>query len=170
VQRSVNENTTMKELIIAPYEAKHQQEFRRLSMEWLEKFDLLEEADMPMLEHPQEVILDKGGFIFLAHYDNAIVGTISMIREGENNFEILKLGVNSGYQGLGIGRKLMVHCLDLCKQLEGNTIILETNTKLVSAIALYKSLGFNEIPLTDVMFQTADCKMELDLSCWISSL
>lgn len=159
----------MKELRIAPYEGQYQQEYKRLSMEWLEKFDLLEEADMPMLDHPQQVILDKGGSIFLAHYGNAVVGTISIIREGENNFEILKLGVNADYQGLGIGRKLMVHCLDLCKGLEGDTVILETNTKLVSAIALYKSLGFNEIPLTDLMFQTADCKMELDLSCWISS-
>src|SRR3970040_2768504 len=108
----------MKELIIAPYEGKQQQEFRRLSRELLENVDLLEEADMPMLEHTQEVILDKGGFIFLAHYDNGIVGTISMIRERENNFEILKLGVNNGYQGLGIGRKLMVPCLYFCKTLE----------------------------------------------------
>jgi putative acetyltransferase len=153
----------MQEVHIAPYESKYHQEYRNLSIEWLEKFDLLEEADMPMLDHPKEVILDKGGYIFLAHYDNTIVGTIGLIKIEEDCFEILKFGVNEKYQGLGIGRKLMVYCLDLCKQLEAKKIILETNTKLVSAIKLYKSLGFIEIPLTEAMFLTADYKMVLNL-------
>tara|TARA_R110000868_G_scaffold142045_2_gene359123 strand:+ start:5826 stop:6308 length:483 start_codon:yes stop_codon:yes gene_type:complete len=157
----------MKELQITAYESKYHQEYKRLSIEWLEKYDLLEPADMPMLDFPKEEILDKGGSIFLAHYDNTIVGTISIVKEGKNNFEILKLGVNSDYQGLGIGRKLMVHCLDICKKSHAEAIILETNTKLLSAITLYKSLGFKEIPLTDLMYQTADYKMELILSDWI---
>ncbi|WP_367752948.1 GNAT family N-acetyltransferase [Flavobacterium sp. WC2430] len=157
----------MKELQIASYEPKYHKEYKRLSIEWLEKYDLLEPADMPMLDFPKEEILDKGGSIFLAHYDNTIVGTISIVKEGRNNFEILKLGVNSDYQGLGIGRKLMVHCLDICKKSNAAAIILETNTKLLSAIALYKSLGFKEIPLTDLMYQTADYKMELILADWI---
>lgn len=128
---------------------------------------VLEPADIPMLNYPKEEILDKGGSIFLTHYDNTIVGTISIVREGKNNFEILKLGVNSDYQGLGIGRKLMVYCLDICKKNDADPIILETNTKLASAITLYKSLGFKEIPLTDLMYQTANYKMELVLADWI---
>jgi ribosomal protein S18 acetylase RimI-like enzyme len=153
----------MPEIHIAPYDPIYQQEYKNLSIEWLEKYNLLEEADMPMLDHPKEVILDKGGYIFLAHYDNAIVGTIGMMEMDENCFEILKLGVNERYQGLGIGRKLMVHILELCHQIGAKKIILETNTKLVSAIKLYKSLGFMEIPLTEALFLTADYKMELKL-------
>ena len=61
----------------------------------------------------------------------------------------------------------MVHCLDICKKANVDSIILETNTRLVSAITLYKSLGFKEIPLTDLMYQTADYKMELILADWI---
>ena len=117
-----------------------------------------------MLDHPKEVILDKGGYIFLAHYDDTVVGTIGLIKIGESSFEILKLGVNEKFQGLGIGRKLMIYCLDLCSQLNVKKVVLETNTKLVSAIQLYKSLGFVEIPLTEVLFLTADCKMELNLA------
>ena len=154
----------MKVVQIAPYEAKYHQEYKKLSMEWLEKFDLFEEADRVMLEHPKEYILDKEGYIFLAHYDNTIVGTIAVIKIGESSFEILKLGVNENFQGLGIGRKLMVYCLDLCKQLQARKIILETNTKLVSAIKLYESLGFKEIPLIGAMYETADYKMELELN------
>jgi GNAT superfamily N-acetyltransferase len=154
----------MLEIHIATYDPKYQQEYKNLSIEWLEKYNLLEEADMPMLDHPKEVILDKGGYIFLAHYDNAIVGTIGLIKIEGDCYEILKLGVNEKYQGLGIGRKLMVHILDLCNQLGVKKIILETNTKLVSAIKLYKSFGFIEIPLTEAMFLTADYKMELNLT------
>lgn len=142
----------MKELQIFPYEAKYHSQYKKLSMEWLEKFDLLEEADMPMLNHPQEIILDQGGSIFLAHYHNTIVGTISIIKDGENDYEILKMGVNMDYQGLGIGRKLMIHCLNLCKKLAADKIVLETNTKLVSASALYNNLGFKEVPLTNLMY------------------
>ncbi|UQD56960.1 GNAT family N-acetyltransferase [Flavobacterium sp. K5-23] len=154
----------MSEVHIAPYDPKYHQEYKNLSIEWLEKYDLLEEADMPMLDHPKEVILDQGGFIFLAHYDNTVVGTIGLIKIEEDCFEILKLGVNERYQGLGIGRKLMVHILELCNQLGAKKIVLETNTKLVSAIKLYKSFGFMEIPLTEALFLTADCKMELNIS------
>jgi ribosomal protein S18 acetylase RimI-like enzyme len=153
----------MPEIHIAPYDPIYQQEYKNLSIEWLEKYNLLEEADMPMLDHPKEVILDKGGYIFLAHYDNAIVGTIGIIEMEENCFEILKLGVNERYQGLGIGRKLMVHILELSHQIGAKKIILESNTKLVSAIKLYKSFGFMEIPLTEALFLTADYKMELNL-------
>ena len=159
----------MKELKIAAYESMYHHEYKRLSIEWLEKYNLLEPADLPMLDYPQEEILDKGGSIFLAHYDKTIVGTISIMREGKNNFEILKLGVNSDYQGLGIGRKLMAHCIDICKNKNADAIILETNTKLLSAITLYKSLGFKEVPLTNFMYQTANYKMELVLSEWIDS-
>lgn len=153
----------MKELQIVPYEPKYHQDFKRLSMEWLENFDLLEDADLPILDHPQEEILDKGGSIFMGQYDNSVVGTVALKKRNTETIELLKLGVNSNYQGLGIGRKLMFHCIDLCAVRGVKKNILETNTKLVSAIILYKSLGFVEVPLTEVMYLTADYKMELEL-------
>ncbi len=154
----------MKELKIIPYEQQYQLAYKKLSLEWLEKFDLFEEADRPMIENPKATILNKGGFIFLAKYEGAIVGTIALKKVNNNSFELLKLGVNTNYQGLGIGKKLVIHCIDFCKTKQAEKIILETNSKLESAIALYKKLGFQEVILTNVNYELSDYKMELKLN------
>lgn len=154
----------MKKLKIIPYKQQYHQEYKMLSLEWLEKFNLYEDADKPMLDNPQKIVLDKGGFIFLAQYDRNIVGTITLKKLDAFNFELLKLGVNSNYQGLGIGKKLVTYCIDFCKKQLAEKIILETNLKLESAIDLYKKLGFKEVTLTDVNYELSDLKMELHLN------
>ncbi len=154
----------MKKIRIIPYEKQYHEIYRKLSLEWLEKFNLYEDVDTPMLENPKEEILDKGGHIFLALYDNIVVGTVALKKVNEYHVEILKLGVNSEYQGLGLGRKLMDHCIEICKKMRMEKIILETNIKLKSAIALYKKLGFKEIIFENAKYEMADFKMELDLT------
>lgn len=154
----------MKELKIIPYEQQYHLAYKKLSLEWLEKFDLFEEADIPMIENPKATILNKGGFIFLAQYEDTIVGTIALKKVKSSNFELLKLGVNTNYQGLGIGKKLVTHCINFCKTKQAEKIILETNSKLESAIALYKKLGFQEVTLTNVNYELSDYKMELKLN------
>ena len=103
----------MSNLKIIPYNSNYQQDYKRISIEWLEEFGLFEDLDRPMLENPKEIILDKGGYIFLAEYESKIVGTITLKRIDKNLYEILKLGVNTGYQGLGIGKNLMSHASNL---------------------------------------------------------
>lgn len=154
----------MKKLKIIPYEQQYHLAYKKLSLEWLEKFDLFEEADIPMIENPKATILNKGGFIFLAQYEDTIVGTIALKKVKSNNFELLKLGVNTNYQGLGIGKKLVIHCIDFCKTKQAEKIILETNSKLESAIALYKKLGFQEVILTNVNYELSDYNMKLKLN------
>ena len=75
----------MKELKIIPYEQQYHLAYKKLSLEWLEKFDLFEEADRPMIENPKETILNKGGFIFLARYNDTIVGTIALKKVNNNS-------------------------------------------------------------------------------------
>ena len=153
----------MTELKIFPYESIHHEYFVNLSLEWLKKYDLYEDADKPMLENPKEVILKKGGHIILAGYGNKIVGTVTLKKVDKSIFELLKLGVNSAHQGAGIGEKLMSYCIELCENHGAKKIILETNTKLENAIALYKKFNFKEIALSDMSYDMADFKMELIL-------
>lgn len=153
----------MSNLKIIPYNSNYQQDFKRISIEWLEEFGLFEDLDRPMLENPKEIILDKGGYIFLAEYESKIVGTITLKRIDKNLYEILKLGVNTGYQGLGIGKNLMSHCIESLKSQNVEKIILETNTKLEKAIALYKKFNFKEIAPSEMSYDMADFKMVLIL-------
>lgn len=153
----------MENLKIIEYEEEYHDDLKRLSYEWLEKYVLLEAEDERILNTPKEVILDKGGFIFFARYDETMVGTVSLIRVDKYTFEIAKLAVTEKYQGLKIGKMLMEKCLYIAKQENAKTIILYTNHILTSAIALYKKFEFKEIPAVNNKYMESDLKMELKL-------
>jgi ribosomal protein S18 acetylase RimI-like enzyme len=152
----------MKEVQIKAYEHKYHKQFKDISLDWLHSHNLYEKADDALLDHPQKYI-DNGSFIFLAHYDDEIVGTVSLSPLEKNTFEIMKLGVIDGYKGLGIGRKLMQICIDICQKKEVKLITLDTSSKLQNAIKLYEKLGFVHVEITASYYESADVKMELKL-------
>ncbi|TXD50350.1 MULTISPECIES: GNAT family N-acetyltransferase [unclassified Polaribacter] len=152
----------MKELEIRKYEHKYHQQFKEISLDWLHKHQLYEKADDDLLDHPQKY-LEQGSSIFLAHYEDQVVGTISLIPVNEHTYEILKLGVVDGFKGLGIGRKLMQICIDICVEKNVKIITLESSSKLENALKLYEKLGFKHIEVVDAHFESADVKMELKL-------
>ena len=153
----------MEKIIIVEFEEKYHDDLMRLSYEWLEKYLLVEAEDIRILNNPKEVILDRGGYIFIAKYGEEVVGTVSLIRVNENAFELAKLAVTEKYQGLKIGRKLMEKCLYVGKQEGYKKIILYTNHKLISAIELYKKFDFKEITLVNNKYVESDLKMEFIL-------
>jgi ribosomal protein S18 acetylase RimI-like enzyme len=152
----------MEGLEIKSYEHKYHQQFKKISLDWLHKHHLYEKADDDLLDHPQKYI-EQGSLIFLAHFDDQVVGTISLIPLNEQTYEILKLGVLDGFKGAGIGRKLMQICIDICLDKNVKIITLESSSKLESALKLYEKLGFNHIEVVDTHFESADVKMELKL-------
>jgi putative acetyltransferase len=149
-------------LQIKAYEDQYHDRFRDISLDWLKGNGLYEKLDSDILDHPRKY-LDKGAFIFLAHFNDEIVGTVTINPTGDSVYEILKLGVVDGYKGLGIGQKLMQRCIDTCREKGAPSITLETNSKLQSARRLYERLGFVEIEIKDSCYATADTKMELKL-------
>jgi ribosomal-protein-alanine N-acetyltransferase len=77
-----------------------------------------------------------------ARADNKVVGYAGISRLGRKRpyeYEIHTIGVDPGYQGQGIGRRMMT---DLLEYASGGTIFLEVRTDNEPAIALYESLGF----------------------------
>ena len=152
----------MKTIEIKKYEHRYHQQFKEISLEWLHSYELYEKADADLLADPQKYI-GAGGLIFLAHYKQEVVGTVSLIPTKKDTFEIMKLGVLEGYKGLGIGRKLMQVCIDICKEKKVHLITLETSSKLKNAIQLYEKLGFLHVKITDSYYESADVKMVLNL-------
>ena len=75
----------------------------------------------------------------------------------------MKLGVVDAYKRLGIGRKLMQLCIDICQEKKVKLITLETSSKLTSAIKMYLKFGFVHVEITASCYETADVKMELKL-------
>ncbi|ARV05808.1 MarR family transcriptional regulator [Polaribacter sp. SA4-10] len=152
----------MKELQLRKYEDKYHKQFKDISLDWLNKYDLYEKADDDLLDNPNKY-LEKGSSIFLAHFNDKVVGTISLIPIDKYKYEILKLGVVDGYKGLGIGAKLMQFCIDICIEKKVKTITLESSSRLKGALKLYEKLGFKHIEIVDAHFESADVKMELKL-------
>jgi ribosomal protein S18 acetylase RimI-like enzyme len=152
----------MKEVQIKKYEDIYHQQFKDISLKWLHAYNLYEKADDALLDNPKRY-LDKGGRIFLAHCNNEIVGTVSLIPVSNEEFEIMKLGVVDDYKGLGIGRKLMQLCIAICLEEKVKLITLETSSKLKSAIKMYLKFGFVHVERIASCYESADVKMELKL-------
>ncbi len=145
---------------IIPFSATLAAPIKTLNLEWLKKYFKVEPKDELVLSDPQGQIIDKGGMIFYAKYNDEIVGTVSLIKIDDTTFELSKMAVTDGVQGLGIGKKLMLHCLAVAEAKGMEKLILYSNRKLLSAIHLYEKFGFVEVPLEDGVYERADIKME----------
>ena len=126
---------------IIPFESRYASDFKRLNLEWLEKYFVVEPVDVEVLSQPQ-LIIEQGGALLLARRGTEIIGTCAVLHEGHGRFEISKTAVTAESQGQGIGRKLLYAAIDAFNGLGGKLLYLETNTVLASAIALYESSGF----------------------------
>jgi len=136
---------------------------KTLNYEWLEKYFRVESVDVISLADPQKEIIDKQGQIFYAKYNGEIVGTASLLKLEDDVYELGKMAVTEAAQGLGIGTVLLEHSIAVAKQSGIHILILYSNTKLESAIHLYRKYGFREVPLEAGHYDRANIKMELIL-------
>ncbi|HEU5442511.1 MAG TPA: helix-turn-helix domain-containing GNAT family N-acetyltransferase, partial [Steroidobacteraceae bacterium] len=125
---------------IVPFEQRYAGDFKRLNLEWLERYFRVEPIDEEVLSQPLE-ILRAGGAIFLARYRDEIVGTCALLNAGEGRYELSKMAVTTRHQGLGIGRRLLEAAVAEYRSLAARELFLESNSRLKPAIALYESAG-----------------------------
>ncbi|WP_299048749.1 GNAT family N-acetyltransferase [uncultured Polaribacter sp.] len=152
------------ELQIVDFKKEYAEYFYNLNIECLQKYFYVEPYDEKILNNPQEYVIDSGGFIFFAKLNNEIIGVVSLINQ-KTFFELSKMAVSPKYQGLGIGLQLMNFCIDFAKNKNWKSITLYSHRKLVSAIHLYKKVGFTEISLEENShYERSDIKMLLELS------
>jgi len=148
---------------IIEYRDGYELDFKRINLEWLDKYSLKEELDEITLNNPREKILDTGGVIFLAKVDDEIVGSAALINDHNDVYELAKMAVVPDWQGKGVSNLLMEKCLEKAKALGVKRIILFSHTSLRTAIALYEKYGFEHVDLTDSPFATANVKMVLEM-------
>lgn len=145
---------------IIPFSADLKESIKTLNIEWLKKYFKVEPKDELVLSNPQSEIIDKGGFIFYARYNNEIVGTISLLKIDNTTYELSKMAVTDSVQGLGVGKKMIEYCFDVAREKNIKRLFLYSNRSLLSAIHLYEKYGFVEIPLEEGVYERADIKME----------
>ncbi|NUN68080.1 MAG: GNAT family N-acetyltransferase [Bacteroidetes bacterium] len=147
-------------LRIVPYTEERRDDFRLLNEEWLRKYFTLEPLDIELLSQPEKNIIAPGGAVFFAELEGRIVGTAAMIPHGEREFELGKMAVTEAVQGRGVGAALMERCITFAREKNAASVILYSNTKLASAIHLYRKYGFVEIPLQRSGYVRTNIMME----------
>ncbi|MDV7697341.1 helix-turn-helix domain-containing GNAT family N-acetyltransferase [Chryseobacterium soli] len=155
-----------KDVQIVDYEPKYQSAFKSLNEEWISTYFEMEEADYKALDHPKEYILDKGGKIWVALYQNEPVGVCALIKMDDPNFdfEMAKMAVSPNVQGKSIGWLLGQAVVEHAKKAGASKIYLESNTILKPAINLYYKLGFQKIAGHATPYKRCNIQMELDLN------
>lgn len=151
-----SENT----LEIIPFTIELKHHIKALNFEWLNKYFKVEPNDEIVLSNPQVEIIDTGGFIFYAKYNDQIIGTLSLLKIDDFTFELSKMAITEKIQGFGIGKKLLEYSLAIAKEKGIEKLILYSNKSLLPAIHLYKKYGFFEIDLEEGIYERADIKME----------
>jgi ribosomal protein S18 acetylase RimI-like enzyme len=153
----------MDKLEIIEYADEYKAYFKLLNYEWLERYFVVEPTDESVLSNPVESVIDKGGFIYFAKYNNEIVGTFALIKVDDNIYEIAKMAVTESYQKRGIGKRLMDIAIQKAKDMNLEKIILYSHTNLATAVNMYFKYGFRVIPKSDFHNNRANIKMEMVL-------
>ncbi len=162
-QKKIRES---KDVQIVEFEPLYQSAFRSLNEEWISTYFEMEEIDYLALDNPKEYILDKGGKIFVALYNNKPVGVCSLIKMNNfsYDFELAKMAVSPVAQGKNIGWLLGQTAINTAKEMGASKIYLESNTILKPAISLYHKLGFCKISGNTSPYKRCNIQMELNLS------
>lgn len=153
------------DVAVIEFDPKHARRFAALNYQWIAETYGVEQHDHDILDHPREQVIDVGGQIFFAMSGDDVVGTVAMIPFEEDAFELTKMAVDPTFRGRRLGDLLMRACIEFARATVRQRIILESNTRQVAAINLYRKFGFTEIPLDpNSQYVRANIRMELRLT------
>ena len=150
---------------IVDYLPKYKKAFKELNAEWINAFFKMEETDLKALDNPKGYILDKGGYILFALYNDVPVGVCALIKmkDTEYSFEMAKMAVSPAMQGKGIGELLGKAVIEKAKKAGASKLYLESNTVLKPAITLYEKLGFKKVAARPTPYARSNIQMELTI-------
>lgn len=134
---------------IISFHQEYAKAFYELNIEWLETYFYVEPYDREVLSKPKQYIIDPGGHIFFAIENNAVLGTVALLKRGTACFELTKMAVDTQQRGKKIGQQLMQHCIIFAKDNHFKELYLYSNTILENAIYIYKKFGFQEVAIPE---------------------
>jgi ribosomal protein S18 acetylase RimI-like enzyme len=141
----------------------HYGAFRRLNEEWIARYFGVEPPDRRVLDAPKAEILDKGGHILVAVLEGRVVGVCALVPEGDGTFELAKMAVDGDVRGRGVGWALGRAAMATARASGASRLVLQSNTVLAPAIALYRKLGFVELHGAPSAYARSNIHMELPL-------
>lgn len=164
--RAIKEEREHGEVQVVSYKPEYKEAFYELNRAWIERYWELEPHDIEVLENPEKHIIGNGGYVFVALYNGQPVGVCALCKmpaESGYDYELAKLAVNTTILRKGIGRRVCDAAIAQARKNGATRLFLESNTRLKPAIALYRKLGFRELPEYHPAYARGDIQMELDL-------
>ena len=85
------------------------------------------------------------GSLLIAEYEGQAAGCVALRKINEHASEMKRLYLRQAYRGSGHGRSLVLRIIQEAQQKGYHSLHLDTLPSMQEAIALYRSLGFQEI-------------------------
>jgi GNAT superfamily N-acetyltransferase len=118
---------------------------RRYMEELDERFAIGFDPDAALPLEPT-AIAPPHGLLLLARREGEPVGCGAVKFLGDHVAELKRMWVSPAARGQGLGRRLLVELEDRARAAGCRRAQLDTNGTLVEAIAMYRSLGYVEVP------------------------
>ena len=116
---------TNEPVTIVPFSKELAKYFDLINRQWIESMFSVEAVDDRVLKHPEEEIINKGGYIWFAqHPELGIVGACALLKKAEGVFELTKMGVLESARGLKVGEVLLKYVIDKSRRNEIRLFIL----------------------------------------------
>jgi putative acetyltransferase len=93
-------------------------------------------------ENLEEDYLKSGGEFMVLLREQKIIGFFALRPSGNNQIELKRLYLKADERGRGLGRHLLNMALKIAKESGYVRIHLETTSKFIEAVALYRKFGF----------------------------
>jgi ribosomal protein S18 acetylase RimI-like enzyme len=142
---------------------------RAMARSLIEEYASSLEIDLDFQGFREEIARFPGGYsppdgtVLLAFEGTEPSGVVALRRESASVCEMKRLYVRPGFRGRGTGRGLSEELVRRAVRLGYSKMRLDTLPTMEAAIALYRALGFREIPAYRYNPVAGAHFMELDL-------
>lgn len=146
---------------IIEYQEKYKKDFIELNTAWVERFFKMEQADLDVLEHVDDLLKD-GAMVYFAVEEDQVLATCMAMPLGDDVWEICKLAAAGQYTGKGAGSAVFKACMEYAIAHGAKKLTLISNRRLKPALHIYEKYGFKEVPLNKAYwgFDRADIEFE----------
>jgi putative acetyltransferase len=149
---------------VVPFRTDLAHYFGALNREWIERYFVVEEADLIVFNDPLAAIVEPGGQIFFVTVGDEVFGTCAVIRCNSKLYELAKMAVSPVARGRGYGDLLVERAIEFAREEGAETLMLLSNSRLEPALRLYVKHGFRYVPVsTPHHYSRVDVQMERSL-------
>src|SRR5262245_959096 len=114
----------MNEIKIVDYRPVHQPWFEQFNREWIEELFEMEPVDEWVLTNPDKAIIETGGAILMAEYNDVIAGTVGLRKLDDESWEFTKMAVAKHFRRKGIAEAISYASFKKAWELGATTVVL----------------------------------------------